>query len=66
MLQMYQRLINHFGHTRWYSYVMKLKWKLGSVCLEIVLILMKDTYTVHAKHTTVSEFVLDTHEGTAR
>jgi hypothetical protein len=24
----YHRLINRFGHTRWYSMVMRLKWKL--------------------------------------
>ena len=31
MRQMYHRLRNHFGHTRWYSYVTRLKWKLVSV-----------------------------------
>ena len=36
--QTYHRLINHFGRTRW---VTRLKWKLDSVCLEIVLILSK-------------------------
>jgi hypothetical protein len=35
--QTYHRLRNHFGGTRWYSYVMRLKWKLISVCLEVVL-----------------------------
>jgi hypothetical protein len=30
---------NHFGDTRWYSLVMRLKWKLISVRLVIVLIL---------------------------
>jgi hypothetical protein len=29
---------NHFRHTRWYTYVMYAKWKLVSVCLEIVLV----------------------------
>ena len=28
--QKYHRLRNHFGHTRWYSYVTRLKWKLVS------------------------------------
>jgi hypothetical protein len=32
-------LKNHFGGTRWYSLVMRLKWKLISVRLVIVLIL---------------------------
>ena len=40
----YHRLINHFGHTRWYSLVTRLKWKLILVCLEIVVIL---TQMVH-------------------
>jgi hypothetical protein len=38
---MYHRLGNHFGYTRWNSYVTRLKWKLISVRSEIVLILMK-------------------------
>jgi hypothetical protein len=38
--QTYQRLSNRFGHTRRYSKVMRLKWKLILVCFEIVLILM--------------------------
>jgi hypothetical protein len=38
--QTYHRLINRFGYTRWYSYVMRLKWKLVLVYLEIVLIMM--------------------------
>jgi hypothetical protein len=32
-------LKNYFGDTRWYSLVMRLKWKLISVRLVIVLIL---------------------------
>jgi hypothetical protein len=36
--QMYRRLTIHFGRTRWYSEVTRLKWKLISVRLEIVLI----------------------------
>ena len=39
LLQTYHRLRNRFGHTKWYYKVMRLKWKLNSVCLEIVLIL---------------------------
>ena len=35
-----------FGHTIWYFKVMRLKWKLDSVCLEIVLICTQDRCTV--------------------
>ena len=31
LCQMYHRLKNRFGHTRMYSYVMRLKWRLVSV-----------------------------------
>jgi hypothetical protein len=36
--RMYHRSGNHFGHTRWYTYVTWVKWKLVSFGLEIVLI----------------------------
>jgi hypothetical protein len=36
----YHRHRNCFGRTRWDSLVTRLKWKLGSVHLEIVLLLM--------------------------
>ena len=42
---------------------MKLNWKLVSVRLEIVLILTQDRYTVCAKHTIDSEFILDAPDG---
>jgi hypothetical protein len=35
-------VMNHFGRTRWYSKVTRLKWKLSFVHLDIVLILMQD------------------------
>jgi hypothetical protein len=35
----YHRLRNCFGRARWYSLVMRLKWMLVLVCLEIALIL---------------------------
>jgi hypothetical protein len=38
--QTYHRLINPFGRTQWYSYVMRLYWILTLVYLDIVLILM--------------------------
>ena len=40
--QTYHRLRNYFGRTQWYFKVMRLKWKLDSVCLEIVLIFKQD------------------------
>jgi hypothetical protein len=62
----YYRLINHFGHTRWYFYVTRLKWKLVLVCLEIVLILMQYRCMVCAKHTIGSEIILDAPDGNLR
>ena len=40
--QTYHGLRNHFGRTRCYSKVTRLKWMLVLVCLEIVLILTQD------------------------
>ena len=37
----------------------RLKWRLGSVCLEIVLILMQDRCTVCMEHTICLEINLD-------
>jgi hypothetical protein len=39
---------------------------LASVCLEIVLVSVQDRCTVYAKHTIVSETILDTADGTPR
>ena len=47
---MSRRLRNHFGRTRWYTYVTKIKWKHFLVCLEIVLILTQDWCMVCAEH----------------
>ena len=47
--QTYHRFRNHFGRTQWYFKVTRLKWKLISVCLEIVLILTQDRCIVCAK-----------------
>jgi hypothetical protein len=44
--------------------VTRLKWKLDSVRLNIVLILTQDKCTVCAERTTASEIVLDTLNGT--
>jgi hypothetical protein len=51
--QTYHRLKNYFGCTQWFSYMMRHKWKVGSVHLEIVLILTQDRCTVCAKRTWV-------------
>jgi hypothetical protein len=42
----YHRHRNRFGRTRWDSLVTWLKWKLGSVRLGIMLLLMHDWCTV--------------------
>ena len=44
--------------------VTRLKWKLNSVCLEIVLILVQDRSAVYAKCPIGSEIVLDAPDGT--
>ena len=59
MHQTYHRLRNHFGCTRWYFKVMRLKWKLDSVYLGIVLIMTQDRCTVCAERTIVTEVILD-------
>jgi hypothetical protein len=64
--QMYHRLRNHFGCTGWHSLVTRLKWKLVSVHLEIVLILIQDRCTVCAERTIGLEIILDAPNGTAR
>ena len=61
---MHHMLRNYFGSTRWYSLVKRLIWNLGSICLEIVLILMQDGCTVCMEHTICSEINLDTPDGT--
>jgi hypothetical protein len=61
--QTYHRLKNHFGRIRWYTLVMRLKWNLVLVCLEIVLILTQDRCTVCAKRTIGSKIVLDAPNG---
>jgi hypothetical protein len=58
--QTYHKVRNHFGCTRWYSYLTRLKWKLVSVCLDIVLILTQDSCSVCNDRTVGSKIVLDT------
>jgi hypothetical protein len=54
------------GHTRWYSWMTRLKWKLNLVKLGILLILTQDRCTVYAKRTIGSQIVLDAPDGTPR
>ena len=60
----HHRLRNRFGRTRWYSYVMRVKWNLVSVCWEPVSV--QDRCTVGAEHTIGSEIILDKPDGTPR
>jgi hypothetical protein len=46
--------------------MMRLKWKLVSVHLEIVLILTQDWCIVYAEHTIRLEIILDTPDETRR
>ena len=45
---------------------MRVKWKLVSVRLEIVLVLVQDRCTVCGKHTIGSKIILDAPSGTPR
>jgi len=49
-----------------YSKVKRLKWKLGLVCLEIVLILIQDMCTVYMEHTICSKINLDAPDETPK
>jgi hypothetical protein len=64
--QMYHRLRNCFACTGWYSWVTRLKWKLVSVHLKTVLVLVQDRCTVCANCTIASEIVLAAPDGTPR
>jgi hypothetical protein len=66
LCQTYCRLRNHYAQNGWKSQVTRLKWKLISVHLEIVLILIQDRCTVCAERTVSLEIILDTPEGTPR
>jgi hypothetical protein len=57
-------LRNHVGRNR-YSPLKRLKWKLGSVYLEIVLILMQDSCIVCMECTLRSEINLDASDRTS-
>jgi hypothetical protein len=60
----YHRLTNHFGCTRWNSYVTWVMWNLISIRLETMLVFVQDSWTVCAKPTIGSEIILDTPDGT--
>jgi hypothetical protein len=64
--RMYHKIKNRSRHTRWYSYVMRLKRMLVLVCLDIVLILTQDRCSVCAERNIGSEIVLDAPDGTPR
>jgi hypothetical protein len=66
LCQMYHGPGNRFGHTLWYSYVMYVKWKVVSVCLEIVLVSAQDSCTVCAEGTIGLEIILDAPDGSPR
>jgi hypothetical protein len=60
----FHRLINHFGRTRYISYVTLVMWNLVSVHLETVIVSVQDRCTVCPKHR--SKIVLDAPDGTSR
>ena len=64
LLKTYHRLSLRFGRTRWYSKVMRMKWRLILVHLEIVLVSVQDRCTVCATCTIGSEIILDASDGT--
>ena len=64
--RMYHGHGNRFGHTRWYSKVMYVKWKLVSVCFDIVLVSAQDRCTVCAECASGMEIILVTPNHTPR
>ena len=62
----YHRLSDYFGRTRWYSLVMRLRWKLTLVRLETLVVLGQDRCMVGAKRTIGSDIILDAADGTLR
>jgi hypothetical protein len=64
--QMNHRLLNRFEHTRWYSQVAWIKWKIIFMCLEIVLISKQDRCMVCADCTIGLEIILDAPDSTPR
>jgi hypothetical protein len=66
LCQTYHPLRNHFGRTRWYHKVTRLKWKLILVLSNIVLILTHDRCTVCIEHVIGSKIILNAPNGTPR
>jgi hypothetical protein len=66
LCQTYHRLRDRFGRIRRYSKVMRLKWKLVLVRLDIALILTQDRYFVYTKRSIGLEIVLDKADRTPR
>jgi hypothetical protein len=66
LCRMYHGHGNLFRHTRWYFLVTLIRWKLVSVCLEIVLVSIQDWCTVCAEHTIGLEIILGTPDDTPR
>jgi hypothetical protein len=64
--QMYHRLKNCFGHTRWNPSVTWVMWNLILFRLEIGLALLQDRCSFCFKHTIGSEIVLDAPDGALR
>ena len=64
--QMYRRLRTCFGRTQWYFMVMRLKWMLDLICLEIVLIYVQHSCPVCAECTIGTEIILDAPDGNPR
>jgi hypothetical protein len=64
--QMYHRLRNYFGRSRWYSYVTWGRWNLVLVHSETMLVSMQDRCTVCTRRTNCSEIILDAPDGTPR
>jgi hypothetical protein len=60
----YHRHRNRFGRSQSDSYVTRIKWKLGSVCFGIVLLLMQDWFLVCTKCSIGIEIILNALEGT--
>jgi len=61
---MHHSLRNHFGLTIWYSGEKRLKWMLGLVSFEIVLILLQGRCMVCMEHTICLEINFDAPDGT--
>jgi hypothetical protein len=64
--QMYHRLKNCFGHTRWNSYLTLVMWNHVSVHLKTVSLSVQDRSIVCAKHTIGLEIILNAPNGTPR